>query len=761
MNAPARSILRPPAIAFHALVRLVALMLGATASLTAAAQSVAATVTAAPLPYGIAVNTVTNKIYVTSYIDKGQVTVIDGATNATTAIPVGSFPSGIDVNMVTNKVYVANGASNSVTVIDGATNATTTIPVGINPTAVAVNPVTNTIFVVNNNLDGTISVINGASNAVTGNIFAGFNPKAVAVDTAKNFIFAIAGSNNTFTTVDPNVYLIDIATGNMVIAEGGTKPVALAVNTTSDQLYVANFENDAFVVAIASAQKGEGGYGPLPVGGTSLAVNTVTNKAYFTEGNAVAEVDGSTLAFSIIPVGVNGLAGIAVDPSTNTVYAASAMDPGFVAAIDASTGRVTLIATGAYPSVIGVNPVTHRVYVLNNDAAGTVTILDGPTGAIAPAFTSEPQPQTINPGSTVVFNAVANASPDPTYQWFFNGLPLSDGNGVSGSAGPILVLVNVSPANAGAYACRATNASGSATSASASLTVAAAADPAHIVNLSTRAYISGGSPAVLIAGFVIGGAGPKPVIIRGIGPALAGFGLSGVIDLPSLALYDSASPAHLITRDSAWQTPPDAPAVAPWKGNLTPADATAADFARVGAFALPAGSSDTALKVSLPAGAYTSQVTAADGTTGVALAEIYDDDPGSPGSRLINISSRAFVGDGGNLMIAGFVIAGSGSETVLIRASGPALSALGVTAAAIVTHLQLNDSGGNPIASNERWRGDPQVAATASRVGAFDWTDPGSGDSALLVTLPPGSYTAEVDALGFGGTALVEVYAVP
>src|SRR5450631_493231 len=102
MNAPARSILRPPAIATHALVRLVARMLGATASLTAAAQSVAATVTAAPLPYGVAVNTVTNKIYVTSYIDKGQVTVIDGATNATTAIPVGSFPSGIDVNMVTN-----------------------------------------------------------------------------------------------------------------------------------------------------------------------------------------------------------------------------------------------------------------------------------------------------------------------------------------------------------------------------------------------------------------------------------------------------------------------------------------------------------------------------------------------------------------------------------------------------------------------------------------------------------------------------------
>ena len=146
--------------------------------------------------------------------------------------------------------------------------------------------------------------------------------------------------------------------------------------------------------------------------------------------------------------------------------------------------------------------------------------------------------------------------------------------------------------------------------------------------------------------------------------------------------------------------------------------------------------------------------------TGEVLAEIYDDSAGSGGSQLVNISSRAYVGSG-NPMIAGFVISGTNSETVLIRASGPALVPLGVSGVAPFPQLQLFDGNGNLLATNNGWAGDPEIAAVASGVGAFAWTDPKSTDSAFLVTLPPGAYTAQVNAIGASGITLVEVYAVP
>jgi YVTN family beta-propeller protein len=99
-------------------------------------------------PVAVAVNPVTNKIYVANY-DSNNVTVIDGATNRTSAVPAGSYPYAVAVDPVTNKVYVANNGSNNVTVIDGATNSTSTVPAGTYPYAVVADPVTNKVYVVN------------------------------------------------------------------------------------------------------------------------------------------------------------------------------------------------------------------------------------------------------------------------------------------------------------------------------------------------------------------------------------------------------------------------------------------------------------------------------------------------------------------------------------------------------------------------------------------------------------------------------------
>jgi YVTN family beta-propeller protein len=120
----------------------------------------------------LAVNPVTNKIYALGFLTDtigppGVVTVIDGATNATTTVNVGNQPLAVAVNPVTNQIYVANSYSNTVTVIDGATNATTTVNVGNYPDALAVNPVTNQIYVGNGGAPGSVTVIDGATNATT------------------------------------------------------------------------------------------------------------------------------------------------------------------------------------------------------------------------------------------------------------------------------------------------------------------------------------------------------------------------------------------------------------------------------------------------------------------------------------------------------------------------------------------------------------------------------------------------------------------
>lgn len=188
--------------------------------------------------------------------------------------------------------------------------------------------------------------------------------------------------------------------------------------------------------------------------------------------------------------------------------------------------------------------------------------------------------------------------------------------------------------------------------------------------------------------------------------------------------------------------------------------------ASLGAFVLPnASSADSAiLDSALGRGTYTGQVSGKSGDSGVGLVEVYDATapgayrPNSP--RLINLSARAVVGTGSHTAIAGFVIGGSTAKTVLIRASGPALAALGSSGTLSDPKLDLF-SGSTVIASNAGWGGSSQIASASAACGAFVWSSPASADSALLVTLEPGAYTAEVSGLiGDGELALVEIYDV-
>ena len=277
----------------------------------------------------------------------------------------------------------------------------------------------------------------------------------------------------------------------------------------------------------------------------------------------------------------------------------------------------------------------------------------------------------------------------------------------------------------------------------------------YLTNLSVRSNAGSGSQT-LIAGFVVAGTGSEAVLLRGDGPTLSDFGVDGALSDPVLKLFNSSGTE--IDSNSKW----DGSALL----DLI--------FSEVGAFALPSGSNDAALYESaLPVGSYTAEVVSAGGSQGTALLEVYDADLVEQSARFTNLSARSEVGTGANGLVAGFVVAGTAYESVLIRGSGPALSPFGVTGVLANPQLTLYDSAGHVIASDTGWgsapvSGDSTVqaavagssAAIFARAGAFAFPS-NSPDCALVATLPPGAYTAVVSGLGdTTGVALVEVYEI-
>ena len=360
----------------------------------------------------------------------------------------------------------------------------------------------------------------------------------------------------------------------------------------------------------------------------------------------------------------------------------------------------------------------------------------------APVFTTQPVSVTVT-GGPVALDALATAA--TSYQWMWNG-----STPVSGATDATLLIPDATAA-AGSYTCVATNAGGSTTSSAATITVTSTANVGRMVNISARSSVGTGG-SIIFGGFAVGGgSGTLPLLIRASGPALIGFGVAGTLPDPMLQMFDSTGAAIAGDLNTGWA------------GNAQ----ITADAAAVGAFAWTTPTShDAALDLPFAAGSYTAQVSGESGDTGVAIMEVYDATPmgnySSTPIHLTNLSARVLVGSGSNALFAGFVIKGDTAMTVLIRASGPALTQFGVAGTIPDPMLTLQfQASGATIASNAGWGGDAQIASTALSVGGFKWTDPTSKDSALLITLPPGNYTANVaGASGDTGVAIVEVYEV-
>ena len=265
---------------------------------------------------------------------------------------------------------------------------------------------------------------------------------------------------------------------------------------------------------------------------------------------------------------------------------------------------------------------------------------------------------------------------------------------------------------------------------------------ARFVNSSVRA-VSDNGEAILTNGFVIGGTGLKSVMVRTVGPGLAAFGVSDVMPEPNVVLFNAAGTQ--LASNAGWESGAAA--------EITRASA------RMGAFPLVAGTKDSALVTTLAPGPYTAQVVPGGGVAGTVLVEVYDLTPGN--GYLVNQSARGEVREGQAVLVAGFVINGSSPRRALVRCAGPALGGFGVSSAIANPELKLFNAAEQMIASNDDWSAGANataIAAASQKIGAFAF-DQNSKDSAILVTLDPGIYTAHASGVGGAtGTALLEVY---
>jgi hypothetical protein len=226
------------------------------------------------------------------------------------------------------------------------------------------------------------------------------------------------------------------------------------------------------------------------------------------------------------------------------------------------------------------------------------------------------------------------------------------------------------------------------------------------------------------------------VLLRAIGPSLTQFGVPNALPDPVLELH-GPGPFSTITNDN-WRDDPVQEALILATGLA------------------PTNNFESAIDATLTPGAYTAVVRGKNNTTGVASIEVYDLSQAVP-SKLANISTRAFVSTGDDIVIAGFILGNhSGDDRIVVRGIGPSLTAFGVANALANPTLELRDSNGALLIGNNDWQDNPAQTAELIAAGLAPSNPLESG---IAATLSPGLYTALLAGVNNGtGVGLVEVY---
>jgi hypothetical protein len=249
------------------------------------------------------------------------------------------------------------------------------------------------------------------------------------------------------------------------------------------------------------------------------------------------------------------------------------------------------------------------------------------------------------------------------------------------------------------------------------------------VNIATRMSVQTGDN-VLIAGFIVTGpsGSTKKVLIRGMGPSLAQFGVAGTLSDPFLELH---KPDGSVVSNDNWQQ---------------------GDTSQIPNGFAPSDSRESVLVATLTPGNYSAVVKGAHGETGVGIAEVYDLESASP-AKLANLSTRGFINTGDDVMIGGFIIGGNEPAKILVRAIGPTLTDFGIQGALADPTLELHDSNGSTI-NNDDWRETQEGEIIATTIPPDKDREP-----AIIATLVPGNYTAVVRGKNnTTGIGLVEAY---
>jgi len=738
----------------------------------ATAQTLGPRYTVGLNPVAVAVNPVTNKIYVANS-DADTVTAINAWTGTTATIAVGDRPYWIAINVDTNTIYVANRNSANVTIIDGATDTVVATAASGGSGWTAVSPFVDKAFVIRIGTSGEVSVINGNTYALT-SATRSLQPVGLALNPVTNRLYVAHAATGDIVAMDmtatqsfPPLLCPDGSGGfrpqpapppapyNLPCIDIPGTPVAVAVNPATNTIYAVSDGVADRIAVINGNNHTHTTLSPAGVSGAArtIAVNPVTNRIYAAFANALVEIDGATQAMTVIPTGSGGgsPAGIAIDVNSNVVYVPNA--DGTLLVYQAGGGGSTTIGIPPGARAVAVNPLTDVVYVL--DAAGLQAVTGVAT--VAPStFSVSFSPLPGNSGAgvgTLAINATSamtSTAPLNTIRkvYFRVGTtgPWTEAIGTGPYPAHYSGLTSGTTYTVQAYATNALDgpsintdlATAPVTSniASYSFTVTTAApNPARVANLSTRGNVLTLDNR-MIAGFVVGGTSPKRVAIVATGPSLAQYGIANPLQNPRLTLIRQ-SDQQVITINDNWQSGANAAAL------------QAAGLA-------PPNPLESGILIDLPTGLYTALLEGADGGTGMALVAVYEvEDFEVP---LINISTRGRVGTGHEVMIAGFIITGEAPQTVAVVGYGPSLSAYGIANVLADPVLNVVRSADQAVvATNDNWT----AAANAAQLLDTGFAPSSNLESAILVTLPPGAYTAILSGSGGGaGVGIVAVYAV-
>jgi Putative Ig domain len=397
------------------------------------------------------------------------------------------------------------------------------------------------------------------------------------------------------------------------------------------------------------------------------------------------------------------------------------------------SGTAAVASEGSYPINIsasnGTLPDAMQTF--------TITVQDTPPVPEAPAITSAAT-GSFMVGTAGTFTITATGTPTPSFT--LTGAQPSWLSFIDNTDGTATLSGTPDADSALSYSFTITARNGVSPNATQSFTLSVQQTPANatanatLVNISTRLLVQTGAK-VGIGGFIITGPDAKKVLIRGMGPTLTSFGVPNALQDPILELHDGTG-AVVIGNDD-WKIPQETAIAATGLA--------------------PGNDHESAILLTLQPGPYTVIESGKNGTSGVGLVEVYDLDTAA-NAHLSNISTRGFVQTGANVMIGGFIVSGaSGSVNLVVRALGPSLAQFGVPNPLADPGLGLYDGNGTLMMSNDNWKDSQQAAIANSGL-----QPPNDLDSAILVTLPTGNYTAIVSGKNGGtGVGLVEVYRLP